>query len=611
MGPDPDRTLSLRTPILKSSSIGYVARIDLLTAARAVPREVTRLSDRLIRFLMRIGIDEHALVLGIAGGVGALCGLAIVAFYRMIDATTRLFANLSRDVHLPEAVVIGVALALGIATVRLLVRYGTHDSGGENIPDVIHAVARRGGVLPPWKVVVKTVAAAFTIASGGSVGVEGPVAVLGAGMGSATGQWFRFGPNRLRLLVGCGAAAGISGAFGAPIAGVFFAMEEILGGFRSAMLASVVVASAAAAAVTRNLLGQDQVIRIPTEYAVKNDHELAIYALVGILCGIVGVIYSRSVWKMNDLMDRFPPWARLLIAAGSVGLLTSFFAPALWGRGHQSLDLSLVGSYSAGVLIALAGAKIAATSLTLAGGGVGGVFTPAIVIGGTFGAGLGVGLAHLFPDAGIQPVPYGLVGMAAVLASATHAPLTGMFIVLEITNDYALIVPLMLAASLAYVVARRLQRDSIYTEWLSRRGESVAHGQDEAVLVRLKVADAYRRDAVALRADSTVADTALLLRKRGQLEFPVINDARHVVGMFTWAEVVDALEHLDQKGDRLIEELASPAIETVSPDDTLLTALQRLGARDAQLLPVVGEDGRFEGVVGRQEVFAAYERELA
>ena len=503
-----------------------------------------------------------------------------------------------------------MSLALGLTAVRFLIRYGAHDSAGENIPDVMHAVARRGGVLRPWRVVVKTIAAAFTIASGGSVGAEGPVAVLGAGMGSATGQWFRFGPNRLRLLVGCGAAAGISGAFGAPLAGVFFAMEKILGGFRSASLAAVAVASVAAAAVTRNALGTDQVIRIPREFSVRLNRELAVYALLGLLSGVISVAYSRGVWKARDLMDRLPLWLRLAIAASIIGVLTTLFPAPLWGRGHQTLDLGTAGNYGAWLLFAVAIARIAATALTLAAGGVGGVFTPALVIGGTFGMGFGLLLARLFPYAGVQPVSYGLVGMAGVVAGATHAPLTALFIVLEITNDYALILPLMLAASLGYLMARRLHRESIYSEWLSRRGEHIAHGSDEAVLVRLKVADAIQTHPMSASEGQTLLEVLPSLQRSAQHDFPVIDSDRRLVGMFTWADFRDALSKLEELGSRTMRELATPDTEQVTPDESLLTALQRLGRRDAQLLPVVDDDGRLLGVIGRGEIFSVYEREL-
>ncbi len=578
----------------------------------AVPTQVRTLSDRVIQLLMRLGVGEHTLLLFIAGLVGLLAGLSIVGFYRLIDLVTRIVVGLSVSLRMPQPVVLGLALVLGLVLVRVLVHFGAHDSPGENISDVMHAVARRGGVLKAWPVAVKTIAAAITIAAGGSVGAEGPVAVLGAGMGSVTGQWFNFRPNRLRLLVGCGAAAGISGAFGAPIAGIFFAMEKILGNFRTSSLAAVVVASVSAAAVTRNLLGADQVVQIPTEYGIRTNSDLMLYALVGLLGGLVSVIYSRGVWRIGDFMNRFPRWARLLAAAALVGAMSAFFDPSLWGHGHQTLRLGLVLTQTAGVLLALSLAKILATALTLGAGGIGGVFTPAIVVGGTFGGAIGVALAALFPDAQIQPVAFALVGMTSVVAGSAHAPLTAIFIVLELTNDYGLILPLLLAGSLAYVVSRRIYPESIYSEWLARRGERISHGTDEAVLRRLTVADAYRSDPVTASAMHTLERALPILRQSAQLEFPVVDGEQHLVGIFTWSDMKKALSESAASQQTLMRELASAALEGVTLDDDLLTALKRLGARDAQIIPVLDsmDPRRLVGIIGRQDIFAVYEREL-
>jgi CIC family chloride channel protein len=230
--------------------------------------QTSALGDRVIQLLLRAGIGEAPILIGIAMLVGTTVGFSILVFYRSIDVAARGVAKIPVLLGVPVALGAIATLAFGLWLVRLLVRYGTKDSPGENIPDVIHAVARRGGVIHLVPVVVKTVGAAITLGSGGSVGAEGPVAVLGSGLGSRIGRYFRFRPNRLKLLVSCGAAAGISGAFGAPIAGVFFALEEMVGGFRTMALAPLVVASVAAAAVTRIGLGEDLVVAIPREYTI-------------------------------------------------------------------------------------------------------------------------------------------------------------------------------------------------------------------------------------------------------------------------------------------------------------------------------------------------------
>jgi CIC family chloride channel protein len=583
---------------------------DFTPFARYLTRRTRSLGDLVLHRLVAWGVDETVLLLALATLVGSVVGGAILLFYRGIDLAALVVPGITARLGVPIELAAIATLVLGLVMVRIIVHFGTRDSPGENIPDVMHAVARRGGVLHSMPVTLKTLAAAVTLGSGGSVGAEGPVAVLGSALGSRIGRYFRFRPNRLKLLVGCGAAAGISGAFGAPIAGVFFALEEIIGGFRTMALAPVVVASVAAAAVTRIGLGDDLVITIPQEYTIGPTSDLFLYALLGLAGGFVAVAYNRGVWKIHDLLEDVPGWLKLLFAAVVIGAVSSQFEDGLWGRGHQGMNLGLVLGQSAWVLIALALSKIALTGLTLAGGGVGGVFTPALVIGGTFGSAVGIGLDALFPQLGIEPVAFGLVGMAALVGGATHAPLTAIFMVLEMTNDYGLILPLMLGGTLSYVVARRLHPESIYTEWLVRRGEHITHGTDEAVMRSLTVEDAYRNDPTIVLADATLASTMPIIRTSKDLEYPVVDSDNVVVGIFTWQALKNALADRELPGDTLIRDIAQPFSEGVTLSDDLMTALRQLGARDAQMLPVVDRVPPYHlrGIIGRKEIFAAYDR---
>ncbi len=585
---------------------------DFSPIPRYLMVRTSALGDRLIQLLLRLGIGEAPVMIGLAAIVGTVVGFAILLFYRAIDLAAEIVPGVTERIGVPVELAAIVTLLLGLSLVRLIVRFGTGDSPGENIPDVIHAVARRGGVIRSIPVTLKTLAAAVTLGSGGSIGAEGPVAVLGSALGSRIGRYFRFRPNRLKLLVGCGAAAGISGAFGAPIAGVFFALEEIIGGFRSLALAPVVVASVAAAAVTRIGLGDDLVIRVG-EHSVGPTSDLFLYAVIGLLGGAVAVLYNRGVWRVQDLLRGVPPWLRLTFAAVVIAAVSRQFDSGLWGQGHLGMDLGLVLTQSAWVLFLLAGSKIVLTGLTLAGGGVGGVFTPALVIGGTFGAAVGLTIEQLFPGMGVEPVAFGLVGMTALVAGATHAPLTAIFMVLEMTNDYGLILPLMLGGVLSYVVARQMYPESIYSEWLSRRGENITHGTDEGVLRTLTVEDACRTDPTFVMAEGTLESTLPTIRHSNQLEFPVVDSRNVVVGIFTWQDLKNALADRDLPGDTPIKDLAHPFSEGVTLDDDLLTALRQLGARDAQMLPVVDRQPPYHlrGIIGRHEIFAAYERAVS
>jgi len=463
-------------------------------------------------------------------------------------------------------------------------------------------------------VLAKTLAAAVVIGTGGSVGPEGPVIVLGAATASRIGRWLAASPNRLRTLVGCGAAAGLSAAFNAPIAGVIFGVEKILGSSGGMALGPFVVASIIAAAVSRAAFGDDPVMVIPHVYDVGAPIELLFYAALGLAAGLVGVAFTRTVWRTHDLFARVPRrWLAVALGALVVGGLDIAFRADLWGHGHESLDLAIMAERSALFLLGLAIAKLIATAVTLGAGGVGGVFTPALFVGATCGGALGVFLARAVPSLQMAPGALALAGMAGVVAAATHAPLTAVMMVFEMTGDYGLILPLMLTSAIAYVVARRAHPESVYTEWLVRRGVVLSRGADAAVLARLPVSDCLQPHPVVVPADAGVRAISALTASARQTEFPVVDTDGRLLGMLSQSEMREAAESGERLGPMLLAaDLVHPNCARVSVDDSLLTALRRLGDRDVNWLPVVGAEDRerLVGVVSRQDLLAAYERQL-
>ncbi|MDH3292552.1 MAG: chloride channel protein [Gemmatimonadota bacterium] len=577
----------------------------------------SRLSDtarRGLARLPRLGIDETTLLLIFALAIGSAVGLAVIVFYWLIDlvqagslsAVARVtgFANV--------AIVVVVVAGLGLA--RMLIRYGTRDSDGENVADVMLAVAKRGGTIHTRPVLVKTAATALAIGTGGSVGAEGPAAVVGSALGSKIGRFFRSGPDRLRLLVACGAAAGISAAFNAPIAGVFFSLEKVIGSFGVRAFPPVLVASVIAAAISRTAFGDSPVIEIPTEYAMGGASELVLYALLGIATGAVAVFYTRTVYRTQDLLEHLKSrWVQVVVGALVVGGFGVLFKADLWGRGHETLTIGMISARTGSFLIALAFAKVLVTAATLAVARSGGVFTPALVIGATLGGGLATITARLLPGLGIVPEAFAVVGMAGLVAGSAHAPLTAIMIVFEMTNDYALILPLMLCGAVAYITARRLHPESIYSQWLVRRGEVIHLGRDAAVMERLRVGEFFNRDPHIISEEASVQQILDALGASSQVEFPVLDGDLRLVGMITYDDLRTVLSDTDRYAEVILAgDLASQQFERVTPDDTLATALQRIGVRGSHYVPVVdaGDPDRLVGVIGRQEILTAYEREL-
>jgi chloride channel protein, CIC family len=570
---------------------------------------------RLIRRAAQL--DESTVLIGFAAAIGLAVGIAVVLFYKFIDVTQALALTTADRLTWLGALDIMAVVLLGLVAAHLIVRYGARDSDGQNIPDVMRAVAKHGGHIPDLPVWSKTAAAGLLIGTGGNVGAEGPVAVAGAALGSRIGRVFRSGGIRLQLLVACGAAAGISAAFNAPIAGVFFALEKILGSFSVAAFAPVLVASVIAAVVSRAVFGSSPVIAIPTEYAMGPPWELGLYALLGITAGVVAVMFTRAVYGATDLLERRSSrWRQILTAALVVGLLDVMFRADLWGRGHESLDIGIIGEREPWFLIALAFAKMGATAFALGAARAGGVFTPALFIGATLGGGLARAGQVTFPGWVVQPEAFALAGMAGLVAGSTHAPLTAIMMVFEMSGDYELILPIMLTTALAYVTARRLFPTSLYSEWLRRKGERIGHGRDLGVLERLTVEQAFNRNPTTVPEGASLGEIMTAIGHTTQIEFPVLTDEGRLVGVVTYSDLRTVLADRDRLAPVVIAaDIANTEIEPVTTRDSLRTALQRLGVHGTLTLPVVNPpDGagppRFLGLISRQEILAAYDREL-
>jgi CIC family chloride channel protein len=561
-----------------------------------------------------LALSENAVVLGFAVAIGLLSALGVAAFYRSIDLAFRAFYRYPATVfpriaflaYRPFVTAIGFSVAFWI-----MKRLGQgHD--GMNVPDVQLAVVRRGGELPTRPALARTVASAITIGSGGSAGTEGPVVVFAAWIGSWLGRTFRFAPARVTVLVGCATGAAISAAFNAPLAGAFFALEEIVGSLSGPSFAPVVVASVVAAVVSRGIFGNHPAFPIPAQFGYGHAVEvLAFFPLLGVVCGLVSALYISVYFAAADLEAklRVPRAAIPLIGGMVVGVLVFASGGLLVGYGHLVINVSLFGKLAWYALASLALAKIVATALTLHFGGSGGVFTPSLYIGASTGGAVGVALSRLFPALALQPAAYGMVGMGAIVAGATDAPITGILLVFEMTNDYSIMLPLMITVVICHVIARRLQRDSLYSGWLRRRGESIEHGADRDVLAGLHVADAFKPAIDIILETAGVDEMLAILASSAQLYFPVASSSGQFSGMITAADLGNvAAQSPELRAVVVAADIVRPS-ETVTPADSLSLAIRKMGVRGAGGLPVLDrQTGRLIGMISRSDVLTLYEK---
>ncbi|HKJ92037.1 MAG TPA: chloride channel protein [Longimicrobiales bacterium] len=592
---------------------------------RRAGRSVGHGWDTFITWFSGLGLSEDTIMLVFGAVLGVVGAGGVIIFFRLMDlAHEALFVWLANKLPHPEFPLYRPLLtAVGVAVAVWLVRrFGTTSEEDRKeirsvqlVPTIQVAVARRGGVIDTRTAVSRIAASAITLGSGGSAGSEGPVAVVGSTVGSFLGRAFHFDTSRIRVLVGAGAAAGISAAFNAPLAASFFALEEIMGTFTAGAFPPVVIAAVVAAVISRSVFGNHPAIALPAPYSYHLNREvLLFFPLLGVLCGLVTVLFVRIFFGSADLIRKLHirpsvlPW----LGGAVVGTLVLLSGGMLINWGHLAVRMDLFSQMSWTTLALLGLGNMVATSLTLNSGGSGGVFAPSLYVGAATGGAFGILAASIFPTLNLHPQPYMLVGMGAVFAAATDAPLAAILIVFELTNDYAIVLPLMLTVVIAYRVAKWVEPDSLYSGWLRRRGESISHGANEGVLTRLKVSDAAEENPQVIGEGATVAKLIEHLGEATQLEYPVVDDDLRPVGMISIAGLGRVAKESNDIANLVVaSDVASPT-ETVTPDDSLLTAIRRMGVRGTHTLPIVDPaSGKLVGVVGRAGILSLYERTVA
>ena len=600
-----------------------------MTATRThVRRSLSRLHDpwfRLVAWVERRDWDEGAILMAFAVAIGAVAGIGVVLFYRLIDLAyfvfiTWLGTRINAGGHASYRPLLTAA---GVWAAWAIVRRARVPDG-QNIPAVQLAVAKGGGIVKARPVAVRTVASAITLGSGGSAGSEGPVAVLGAAVGSALGRAFRFTPRRLKILVGCGTAAGISAAFNAPIAGAFFALETVLGTFSAGAFSPVIIASVTGALVVRPFLGSHPAFLLPSYGEPEPWVVGLLYPLLGVACGLFSALYTWMYFRASDALQRTPVPSPLRPITGgfAVGAIVLASGGLLVGNGHVAIPAEVFGGIVWYALLALAIGKVVATVITLNYGGSGGLFTPTLFIGAALGGGLGSLMRDLLPQADIHPEAWGIVGMAGLVSGATRTPITAILIIFEMTDDYTLILPLMIVSVLSYSIARGLSRDGLNEGWLTRRGEHIVHGADRAIMDRILVAEVFDSNAVTVPPEARLGDIIHAAGRTSTTALPVVDDQGGLAGVITYEDLRTTMLDRGELASVLVAaDLAAPS-EVVAPGDSLREALRLMNVRAIDALPVVvarppgmAGDGtteapRYLGILTRAGLLAAYERRL-
>jgi len=554
------------------------------------------------------GLVALALAIGAGAGVGAVAFRYLILGFTLVFTGHRDYSAAGRaaDPSLPGLGIWFVVLApvVGGLLYGPLIRVFAREARGHGVPEVMYAVSAEGGRIRPRVAVVKSLASALCIGSGGSVGREGPIVQIGSALGSTVGQVMRVPESRLRILVACGAAGGISATFNAPIAGVFFALELILRDFEAESFGVVVLASFAANIIGRAAFGSHPFLTLPA-FQIRSPVEYPLYAVLGLVAALVGVAFIRVLYGAEDAADRLyrgPEWLRPAVGGLLLGLLL-LGVPELYGVGYPPLENAIHGQYAVAFLLLLLVGKILASSLTIAIGGSGGVFAPALFMGAMLGSAYGAAVHSLLPGLTAPAGAYGLVGMGAVFAAAARAPITAVIIIFELTGDYRIVLPLMFAIVLAAGVSHVLSADTIYTLKLRRRGVDITRDRVTNPMRRLTVADAMQAVPEPLPAELPLEDVAARLARAQTDSLPVAggeNGSRLVV---TRRRLEQGIR--DNTLDGTAAEVAEEA-PTLSADQTLEDALATLLHADSGLLVTAGDTAAPVGWLTHLDVLRAY-----
>jgi chloride channel protein, CIC family len=557
---------------------------DLAHARRSATREVAGWARS-----SRVGLASVAALVGSAAGLGAAGFRWLVYAFTWLATGHYEFGQQGRvdSLHfrwlglgfLVLAPVIG-----GLVYGPLIQRFA-REARGHGVPEVMLAVAENGGRIRPRVTVVKALASAICIGTGGSVGREGPIVQIGSAFASSVGQWVRLSETKLRILVACGAAGGIAATFNAPITGLFFGFEIVLQEFSLDALLAVILSAVAADLVSQTFFGSAPFFSsFPHDLAVTHSSDYLLVGVLGILAGLIGFGFKTVLYKLEDLTDRLwggrPEWARPALGGIVLGCLL-LALPEMYGVGYPVMDKMLAGQIVLWLLAVLVVAKILATSLTLSIGGSGGVFAPSLFTGAAAGMAFGTVAQHVLGNAVGSPALFAIVAMGGVFGAAAQAPLTAMASVVEMTGNFSLILPVMLATGLAAVTSKRLTYGSIYTTKLLRRGIDIYRPRLPSIFETLTVRDVMQqmtgpglpaaieglpdlardRSSVigaivqeskpqTLMADESLEQAMRQLAIYGPLGLPVVSpDRSHLVGWITRGDVLKAVAHGIDKAD--------------------------------------------------------------
>jgi len=555
--------------------------------------------------------------------IGLLGGLAAVLLKNIVHFTGEILTN---RIAVSSVNLLYFAFPLiGILLSVIFVKYFVKDNIGHGVSRILFAISRKNGILKPHNTYSSMIASTFTVGFGGSVGLEAPIVLTGSSIGSYLAQLLRMNYKATILLIGCGAAGAIAGIFKAPIAAIIFALEVLMLDLTMSSIIPLLISAVTGATVANFLLGKSVVFN----FSVQDPFSLQsipFYVVLGIICGLVSFVFTRGTNIVESRLGKIiNPYQKVLIGGVLLGLLIFIFPP-LYGEGYATLrsllggDVSEITNHSLfygirdqhwfllGFLFLVLIFKIVASSLTTGSGGVGGIFAPALFMGGITGFIVSRAI-NAITFINLSERNFALVGMAGIMAGVMHAPLTAIFLIAEITGGYGLFIPLIITSTIAYLTIMYFEPHSIYTHRLAERGELITHHKDKAVLTLLRTSNVIEKDLKTIHADSTLGDLVKVISRSRRNIFPVINENKELLGIVLLDDIRDIIFNGELYHTTLVSSLMISPPAIVKHNEPMESVMQKFEETNAWNLPVT-ENGKYVGFISKSKIFNAYRKML-
>jgi CIC family chloride channel protein len=569
-------------------------------------------------------MSNQTFILILSGIIGVFSGLAAVVLVELVHSIQRFLTD---DFYTEYANFMYIIYPLiGISAAYLVGRYLLNDVGGHGIPDVLFNISKNQSLIPRVKTYSRVITAALTVGFGGSVGLEAPMVVTGSAIGSNVGSLMHLNAKKRTLLIGCGAAGAISAIFGAPIGAVIFAIEVILMEISTASFIPLLIASVMGSLTSMILIGDESLFNFDLKDTFLASH-MPYYLLLGILCGLVSLYFSKMVRSTERVMkDLNSQPMRILIGGAFLGFIVFFFPP-IYGEGYSTLNMLIEGNSDQildkspffsiidnplfilvflGFIILL---KPIASAITIGAGGSGGIFAPSLYVGGI----LGFVFAYAKNMMGFHiPLPlahFTLVAMCGLMSGVQHAPLSAIFLIAEITGGYELFVPLMFVSAISYITTSYYQKDSLYKMQLKDQGKSLPESQDQELLELIDLTHVIERDLLPIHPDSTLRDLISLVKISKRNIFPVIDEHKSLRGIITLDDIRDIMFDPEKQDTVFIRDLMHSPPEILLATENMQKAMEKFENSGAWNLPVI-ENGKYLGFVSKSRIFNAYRKKL-